>query len=61
MTAEVFYEPPGAVHPTSRNVSPDKPLKIVVFMVAEKTIRARSTNWRNNVIAPQISGRALRR
>jgi hypothetical protein len=36
MTAEVFYEPPGAVHPTSRNVSPDKPLKIVVFMVAEK-------------------------
>jgi len=33
---EVFYEPPGAVHSTSRNPSPDKPLKIVVFMVADQ-------------------------
>lgn len=33
---DVFYEPPGAIHSTSRNVSPDKPLKIVVFMVADK-------------------------
>ena len=33
---DVFYEPPGAVHSTSRNVSPDKKLKIVVFMVADR-------------------------
>ena len=33
---EVFYEPPGAVHSTSRNASPDKKLKIVVFMVADR-------------------------
>ena len=33
---DVFYEPPGALHSTSRNPSPDKPLKIVVFMVADQ-------------------------
>src|SRR5437763_11759488 len=32
---DVFYEPPGAIHSTSRNSSPDKKLKIVVFMVAD--------------------------
>jgi len=34
---DVFYEPPGAVHSTSRNTSPDKRLKIVVFMVADQS------------------------
>lgn len=33
---DVFYEPPGAIHSVSRNVSTDKPLKIVVFMVADE-------------------------
>ena len=33
---DVFYEPPGAIHSTSRNASPDKKMKIVVFMVADK-------------------------
>ena len=33
---DVFYEPPGALHSTSRNASPDKKLKIVVFMVADR-------------------------
>jgi quercetin dioxygenase-like cupin family protein len=33
---DTFYEPPGAVHSMSRNPSPDKPLKIVVFMVADQ-------------------------
>lgn len=33
---EVFYEPPGALHSTSRNPSGDKPAKILVFMVADQ-------------------------
>jgi quercetin dioxygenase-like cupin family protein len=33
---DVFYEPPGALHSTSRNPSSDKPTKIVVFMVADQ-------------------------
>jgi quercetin dioxygenase-like cupin family protein len=33
---DTFYEPPGAIHSVSRNPSPDKPLKIVVFMVADQ-------------------------
>ena len=33
---DVFYEPPGAVHSVSRNPSADKPMKIVVFMVADQ-------------------------
>jgi quercetin dioxygenase-like cupin family protein len=33
---DVFYEPPGALHSTSRNPSSDKPTKILVFMVAEQ-------------------------
>jgi len=32
----VFYEPPGALHSTSRNPSSDKPTKILVFMVADQ-------------------------
>jgi quercetin dioxygenase-like cupin family protein len=32
---DVFFEPPGALHSTSRNASPEKKLKIVIFMVAE--------------------------
>lgn len=32
---DTFYEPPGAVHSVSKNASPDKNLKIVVFMVAD--------------------------
>lgn len=35
-TGDVFYEPPGALHSTSRNPSSDKPTKIVVFMVADQ-------------------------
>jgi quercetin dioxygenase-like cupin family protein len=34
---EAFYEPPGAVHSTSRNPSTDQRLKILVFMVADQT------------------------
>jgi quercetin dioxygenase-like cupin family protein len=34
---DTFYEPPGALHSVSKNASPDKPLKIVVFMVADQT------------------------
>jgi quercetin dioxygenase-like cupin family protein len=33
---ETFYEPPTAVHSTSRNPSTDKRAKIVVFMVADQ-------------------------
>ncbi len=33
---DVFFEPPGALHSTSRNPSPDKKLKIVIFMVADR-------------------------
>jgi quercetin dioxygenase-like cupin family protein len=33
---DTFYEPPGAIHSMSRNASPDKRLKIVVFMVADQ-------------------------
>jgi len=32
---DTFYEPPGALHSVSRNASPDKQLKIVIFMVAD--------------------------
>jgi quercetin dioxygenase-like cupin family protein len=33
---EVFYEPPGALHSTSRNPSQDQNTKIVIFMVADQ-------------------------
>jgi quercetin dioxygenase-like cupin family protein len=33
---DVFYEPPGALHSTSRNPSKDENMKIVIFMVAEQ-------------------------
>ena len=33
---DTFYEPPGAIHSTSRNPSADQRLKIVVFMVADQ-------------------------
>jgi quercetin dioxygenase-like cupin family protein len=33
---DTFYEPPGAVHSTSRNPSTDKRAKILVFMVADQ-------------------------
>jgi quercetin dioxygenase-like cupin family protein len=33
---DVFYEPPTAVHSTSRNPSADKHTKILVFMVADQ-------------------------
>jgi quercetin dioxygenase-like cupin family protein len=33
---ETFYEPPGAVHSTSRNPSTDRNVKILVFMVADQ-------------------------
>ena len=33
---EVFYEPPGALHSTSRNPSSDQRTKILVFMVADQ-------------------------
>jgi quercetin dioxygenase-like cupin family protein len=33
---ETFYEPPTAVHSTSRNPSTDKRAKILVFMVADQ-------------------------
>jgi quercetin dioxygenase-like cupin family protein len=32
-----FYEPPGALHSTSRNPSADQGLKILVFMVADQS------------------------
>ena len=35
-TGETFYEPPTAVHSTSRNPSTDKRTKILVFMVADQ-------------------------
>jgi quercetin dioxygenase-like cupin family protein len=34
---DTFYEPPGALHSMSRNPSQDKPMKIVVFMVADQS------------------------
>ena len=33
---ETFYEPPDAIHSTSRNPSTDKRVKILVFMVADQ-------------------------
>jgi quercetin dioxygenase-like cupin family protein len=33
---DVFYEPPGALHSTSRNPSSDQRAKILVFMVADQ-------------------------
>jgi quercetin dioxygenase-like cupin family protein len=33
---ETFYEPPTAVHSTSRNPSGDQRAKILVFMVADQ-------------------------
>ena len=33
---DVFYEPPGALHSTSRNPSQDQTMKIVIFMVADQ-------------------------
>jgi quercetin dioxygenase-like cupin family protein len=33
---DVFYEPPGALHSTSRNPSKDQNMKIVIFMVADQ-------------------------
>jgi quercetin dioxygenase-like cupin family protein len=33
---DTFYEPPGAIHSTSRNASTDQRLKLLVFMVAEQ-------------------------
>jgi len=33
---DVFYEPPGALHSTSRNPSTDQRTKILVFMVADQ-------------------------
>ena len=33
---EVFYEPPGALHSTSRNPSSNARTKILVFMVADQ-------------------------
>ena len=33
---DVFYEPPGALHSTSRNPSSDAHTKLLVFMVAEQ-------------------------
>ncbi len=33
---ETFYEPPDAVHSTSRNPSTDKRVRILVFMVADQ-------------------------
>jgi quercetin dioxygenase-like cupin family protein len=33
---DTFYEPPGALHSTSRNPSPDQRMKIIVFMVADQ-------------------------
>jgi quercetin dioxygenase-like cupin family protein len=33
---EIFYEPPTAIHTTSRNPSTDKHAKILIFMVADQ-------------------------
>jgi quercetin dioxygenase-like cupin family protein len=33
---DTFYEPPSAIHSTSRNPSTDQRLKILVFMVADQ-------------------------
>jgi quercetin dioxygenase-like cupin family protein len=33
---DTFYEPPGAIHSTSRNPSTDQRLKLLVFMVADQ-------------------------
>jgi quercetin dioxygenase-like cupin family protein len=33
---DTFYEPPTAVHSTSRNPSPDQRVKLLVFMVADQ-------------------------
>jgi quercetin dioxygenase-like cupin family protein len=33
-TGEMFYEPAGALHSTSENAQPDRPAKILAFMVA---------------------------
>src|SRR5258707_2621310 len=33
---ETFYEPPTAVHSTSRNPSTDKRAKILVFMISDQ-------------------------
>ena len=33
---DVFYEPPGAIHSTSRNPGTDQRLKVIVFMVADQ-------------------------
>jgi quercetin dioxygenase-like cupin family protein len=33
---DTFYEPPGAVHSTSRNPSTDQRVRFVVFMVADQ-------------------------
>jgi quercetin dioxygenase-like cupin family protein len=33
---DAFYEPPSAIHSTSRNPSTDQGLKILVFMVADR-------------------------
>jgi quercetin dioxygenase-like cupin family protein len=33
---DIFYEPPGVVHSTSRNPSAQERLKIIVFMVADQ-------------------------
>jgi quercetin dioxygenase-like cupin family protein len=33
---DTFYEPPSVLHSTSRNPSPDKRTKILIFMVADQ-------------------------
>jgi quercetin dioxygenase-like cupin family protein len=33
---DTFYEPPSAVHSTSRNPSTDQRVKLLVFMVADQ-------------------------
>jgi quercetin dioxygenase-like cupin family protein len=35
-TGDTFYEPPGAIHSTSRNPSTDQRVKLLVFMVADQ-------------------------
>jgi len=35
-TGDTFYEPPTAIHSTSRNPSTDHVLKMIVFMVADQ-------------------------
>ena len=34
LPGEMFYEPTGALHPTSENEQPKMPAKILAFMVA---------------------------